>query len=58
MVKKNKANPMWGGHYDEAPAKILQKINQSISFDKKLYREDIEGSIAHCKNACETENNF
>lgn len=49
MVKKNKANPMWGGHYDEAPAKILQKINQSISFDKKLYREDIEGSIAHCK---------
>ena len=43
-----KANPLWGGHFDQGPARIMEQINQSISFDKNLYRQDIEGSIAHC----------
>ncbi len=46
---KKKSNPMWGGHYDKAPAEILASINQSISFDKKLYAEDITASVAHCR---------
>jgi len=29
--------------------KVMALINQSISFDKRLYRQDIEGSIAHAK---------
>lgn len=47
--KKQDANPLWGGHFDEGPAEIMQHINESISFDKILYRQDIRGSIAHCE---------
>ncbi len=53
MTKDNKgtgkSNQMWGGHFDEMPDELLQKINASISFDNKLYKEDIQGSIAHTK---------
>ncbi|NBX53329.1 MAG: argininosuccinate lyase [Proteobacteria bacterium] len=40
---------MWGGRFEEKPSSLMQQINQSISFDKKLYRQDISGSIAHAK---------
>lgn len=46
-VKTENANPMWGGQFAQAPAELLAKINASVSFDKKLYRQDIAGSIAH-----------
>lgn len=42
------ANPLWGGHFDQGPAAIMAEINQSITFDRKLYRQDIQGSRAHC----------
>lgn len=45
--KSSKANPLWGGHFDKGPSEIMQQINQSISFDRKLSDYDIEGSIAH-----------
>lgn len=44
-----KVNPLWGGHFDQGPARIMEQINQSITFDKKLYRQDIQGSLAHCQ---------
>ena len=47
--KNSKANSMWGGHYKLAPDELLQEINASISFDQKLYREDITASIAHAR---------
>lgn len=43
------ANKMWGGRFNEKPSEIMQEINQSISFDHKLYKQDIKGSIAHAK---------
>lgn len=43
----NKANPMWGGHFVEGAAAVMQQINASIDFDKNLYFEDIAGSLAH-----------
>jgi argininosuccinate lyase len=50
MIKSStNANPLWGGHFDNGPSEIMQKINQSINFDKKLYEYDIAGSIAHCE---------
>lgn len=50
MIKTNKnANPLWGGHFDSGPSEIMEKINESISFDQKLYEYDIKGSIAHCE---------
>jgi argininosuccinate lyase len=38
---------MWGGRFQSGPSAIMAEINASISFDKRLYREDIEGSKAH-----------
>jgi len=38
---------MWGGRFSGGPSAIMQEINASIGFDKRLYREDIAGSKAH-----------
>jgi len=46
-IVKSAANPMWGGQFSLPPAELLAKINASIAFDKRLYRQDIAGSIAH-----------
>ncbi len=43
------ANPMWGGHYTQAPADIMQRINASIDVDKHLYQQDIAASRAHAR---------
>ena len=40
---------LWGGRFTEATDASAYKFNQSISFDKRMYRVDIEGSIAHAK---------
>ena len=48
-MKKKSSNKMWGGRFADKPATLMQQINQSISFDKKLYKQDIKGSIAHAK---------
>ncbi len=38
---------MWGGAFSSSPSSIMKQINASILFDKKLYKQDIQGSIAH-----------
>ena len=40
-------NTSWGGRYAEGPSAIMQAINASIGFDRKMWRQDIEGSLAH-----------
>jgi argininosuccinate lyase len=40
-------NQMWGGRFAGGPAAIMEEINASIDVDKRLWREDIEGSKAH-----------
>jgi len=47
--KTAKANKMWGGRFDAAPSDIMTQINASIDVDQRLWRQDIEGSIAHCE---------
>jgi argininosuccinate lyase len=42
------ANAAWGGRFAGGPAEIMQRINVSIDFDKRLYAQDIAGSTAHC----------
>ena len=37
----------WGGRFAEGPSAIMQAINVSIGFDRKLWRQDIRGSRAH-----------
>jgi argininosuccinate lyase len=38
---------MWKGRFSENTAELLQTYSESISFDWRLWRQDIEGSIAH-----------
>ncbi|MFZ2868838.1 argininosuccinate lyase [Zavarzinia sp.] len=45
--KLTSSNAMWGGRFDRGPAEIMEKINASIDFDRKLYAQDIAGSKAH-----------
>ncbi len=41
------ANKMWGGRFARGPAAIMEEINASIDFDKRLADHDIAGSKAH-----------
>ncbi len=41
-------NPIWGGRFSTTPAEIMERINTSIGFDKRLYRQDIRASQIHC----------
>ncbi len=41
------ANQMWGGRFAAGPDAIMEAINASIGFDKRLARQDIDGSRAH-----------
>ena len=38
---------MWSGRFSASASSLLDQFNASIMFDRKLYREDIEGSLAH-----------
>ena len=40
---------MWGGRFAAGPSEIMEEINASISFDKRLFAQDIAGSKAHCE---------
>lgn len=46
---KKTQNKMWGGRFEAAPSDIMSQINASIGFDRHLWKQDIEGSKAHCK---------
>jgi argininosuccinate lyase len=41
------ANSLWGGRFGAGPSAIMQEINASIGVDKRLWRQDIQGSRAH-----------
>ena len=43
---------MWGGRFAEGPSALMREINASISFDKRLWRQDIEASRAHVAMLC------
>lgn len=40
---------LWGGRFEQESSKLLERFNASITFDKELWRYDIEGSKAHAK---------
>jgi argininosuccinate lyase len=40
-------NKMWGGRFQTGPDAIMEEINASIGFDKRLFAQDIAGSKAH-----------
>ena len=38
---------MWGGRFSSIPSALMEAINASIGFDKRLASQDIQGSLAH-----------
>ena len=38
---------MWGGRFSISTDQTMEEFNSSIQFDKILYIEEVEGSIAH-----------
>jgi len=43
------SNKMWGSRFSSGPDAIMEDINASIDFDKRLYAQDIFGSKVHCQ---------
>jgi argininosuccinate lyase len=41
------ADKPWGGVFDEATDRRVEKFTQSVAFDRRLYAQDVRGSIAH-----------
>ena len=44
-----KTKKPWGGRFKESTLKSVEEFTASLRFDLRLYRYDIQGSIAHCK---------
>lgn len=40
---------MWGGRFSDRPDALMQAINVSIDVDRRLWRQDLAGSRAHCR---------
>lgn len=47
--KSPRRNKIWGGRFREGTDEIFNRFNASLDFDRRLYPQDIEGSLAHCR---------
>jgi argininosuccinate lyase len=47
MSQDDITNQQWGGRFSEATDAFVQRFTASIQFDQRLYRHDIQGSVAH-----------
>ena len=43
---------LWGGRFEKETNQMVDDFHSSISFDKRLYPQDIRGSMAHAKMLC------
>ena len=46
---------LWGGRFTKETDKLVYNFNASISFDKKFYKQDMRGSMAHVKMLAKQE---
>ena len=46
---KKAPQPTWGGRFAAGPAEAVKQFTESVSFDWRLYKHDIAGSIAHAQ---------
>ncbi|MFP5304225.1 MAG: hypothetical protein ACLGI7_00190, partial [Gammaproteobacteria bacterium] len=52
MSKSSKTAPpqkLWGGRFSESTSALVERFSESVSFDARLYRQDIRGSQAHAR---------
>ena len=45
----NKDSKLWGGRFTEATDEFVEQFNASVGFDKRLFKQDIQGSRAHAQ---------
>ena len=50
-----KTNQAWGGRFNEPVDAFVERFTASVNFDKRLYRQDIQGSIAHARMLAEAQ---
>ena len=48
-MEKNNKKYTWAGRFDEPMSDLLKRYNASVNFDKRMWRQDIRGSLAHAK---------
>lgn len=48
-MSDNQSQPLWHGRFSSGPAEDLLAFTESLSFDKRLWKDDIAGSLAHVK---------
>jgi argininosuccinate lyase len=47
MSARKKAQATWGGRFSAGPAELMLRFGESVSFDRRLWAQDIRGSKAH-----------
>ena len=52
MVKNKNNKTIWGSRIKKNSSLLFQKVGNSINIDKKLFKEDIKGSIVHVDMLC------
>ncbi|MEQ3631788.1 MAG: argininosuccinate lyase [Alcanivorax sp.] len=45
-------NASWGGRFSEATDAFVARYTASVDFDRRMYRQDIQGSVAHATMLC------
>eukprot|EP01134_Creolimax_fragrantissima_P005188 CFRG5188T1 len=48
-IPKTTETKLWGGRFTGAQDPVMEEFNASIRFDKRMYKEDIEGSVVYAK---------
>jgi len=48
-MSDNQSQPLWHGRFSSGPAEELLAFTESLSFDKRLWKDDIAGSLAHVR---------
>src|SRR5690606_29146749 len=47
LTTEQKQNTLWGGRFSESTDQFVQEFTASVNFDRRMYAQDIRGSIAH-----------
>ena len=48
-MSQDPENKLWSGRFNEATDALVEQFSASVAFDRRLYRQDIAGSIAHAR---------
>jgi argininosuccinate lyase len=54
MQDDNSTSKLWGGRFNEPTDAFVQRFTASVDFDRRLYAQDIEGSLAHARMLCQS----